>query len=118
MTKKVIAIPQDKKIVINPNAWTYADYLKFSQLATTDVRATYLKMQEIIVSWDYDVDPHATNALAQLPIHEGAKVIETIKNTLNDLLEQSVVDVRVDLMGAGWNALDMQDFYEALGAYD
>jgi hypothetical protein len=117
---KVVAIPDMPKVLnLNVSRWNYRDFMKFSQLTSKDVVSAYRKGQEIIESWGYSVPLSDENALAKLPIEEGAKVIRAIMQRLETAFEGlSIADVSVDFSRGGWNTLDMQRFFEALAAFD
>lgn len=113
----VIEMP--KRVGLVPERWNYRDFMKFSQLTQKDTVMAFRKAQEIISEWGYDTPLTDENALAKLPLGEGAKVIRTILETLGAAMENvSIADVSVDFSRANWNTLDMQRFLEALKSSD
>lgn len=113
----VIEMP--KKLGLVPERWNYRDFMKFSQLSQKDTVQAFRKAQEIIGDWGYDTPLTDENALAKLPLGEGAKVIRTILSTLGKAMEDvSIADVSVDFSRANWNTLDMQRFLDALKSSD
>lgn len=114
---KIVETP--KKLILHPERWNYKDFMKFSQLSQVDTIQAFRKAQEIIAEWGYEIPLSEENALAKLPLGEGAKVIRTILSTLSTAMENvSIADVSVDFSRANWSTLDMQRFLEALKAFD
>jgi hypothetical protein len=117
--EKIVKLEQPKVLKLEVSRWNYRDFMRFSQLAAKDVVAAYRKAQEIISDWGYNVSLSEENAIAKLPLEEGAKVIRTIMRTLEEAFEGlSIADVSVDFARGNWNTLDMQRFLEALAAFD
>lgn len=117
---KVVEMPTEKKLKLDPNQWNYKDFLAFTKAMTTnDQLGAYKLAQRIIIEWDYDISLNETNALAMLPLAEGAKVVRSVMESLNQALESmSFNDVAVSFEKAGWNTLSYIEFQKALSSQD
>lgn len=88
----------DKKIRLVLDRWTYRDYISFANAMNEgDSRKSYALAEQLIVSWDYDIPLDSDNPIGKLSVAEGARVVRTVLDTLNDFVENiSIEDVTVN----------------------
>lgn len=76
------------KIRLLPDNWTYADYFAFVHaFQSGDSRETFRLAQQLVISWDYDVDLNQDHAIMKLGVYESAEVIRTVMQTIAEYLE-------------------------------
>ena len=103
----------DNSIKLNPENWTYGEYIKFSGSfqGTGDSALSYELAEKLIVAWDYEVA--LEEGMYGLPsINEANRVLRTVLDLVGAYAEDIMTDnVVVDLNK--WNLKRFLEFDKA-----
>jgi len=99
----------EKRVRMNVNNWTYADFVAFTQAIQTGNNDKLFELAAlVIVGWDYEVDLSKPEPLMELGVIESGRVVGSIFETINKAVE----DLSIDGLTVNFNKWNTRRFLE------
>lgn len=104
------------KLILDVNDWSYRDYQEYMTAANTgNMRVMLEKLQGMVISWPYEVNPQEEKAYEKLPLAAMGDLVRAATDRIKAFAENVEFDEdKIVLDLSAWNVGDFLNFNDAV----